>query len=104
MRNLSTPVSSPVTHLHRRQTFSLAGKRGQRIEVRSGEIWVTQDGDPRDLVLGAHQCFTLDRSGQLLISALRDASFAFRAEAKPVRVPNTAVCEMLRGAVGAAAY
>lgn len=61
MHSVVHTASQPITHLQKRQ--------------------VTQDGDPRDLVLGAHQCFTLDRSGKVLVSALRDASFAFRTEA-----------------------
>ena len=81
MHSVIHTASQPITHLQKRQVFSLIGKPGQRLEVRSGEVWITQDGDPRDLVLGAHQCFTLDRSGKVLVSALRDASFAFRTEA-----------------------
>lgn len=73
-------ISTPVIHLQRRQVFSLQGRTGQRLDVRSGEVWITQDGDPRDLVLGPHECFTLDRTGRVLVSAVRDASFAFRAE------------------------
>lgn len=84
MHSVIHTASQPITHLQKRQVFSLIGKPGQRLEVRSGEVWVTQDGDPRDLVLGAHQCFTLDRSGKVLVSALRDASFAFRTEAPPL--------------------
>ena len=97
-------VSSPITHLQRRQTFSLRGEPGQQLQVRSGEVWVTQDGDPRDLVLEAHQCFTLDRAGHVLISALRDASFAVAspkqagrwhvapAELRPVSTALPSVC------------
>lgn len=65
-------------YLARRQTFSLRTRKGQSIECRSGQLWITQDGDPRDVILGAEECFTLDRNGQTLVSALEDASFMLR--------------------------
>ncbi|MBC7993018.1 MAG: DUF2917 domain-containing protein [Rhizobacter sp.] len=74
-----------AAHLQRRQAFNLHAKKGQRIEVRSGQIWLTQDGDPRDVILGANQCFTLDRSGHALVSALEDASFVVRNAAEVTR-------------------
>jgi hypothetical protein len=82
---LASFTSAPVhTHLHRRQAFAFRASVGQCIECRSGQLWVTQDGDPRDVILEANQCFTLDRSGRALVSALEDASFVLRnAEALP---------------------
>lgn len=68
----------PVTRLQRRQTFRLRARRGERIECQSGELWITQDGDPRDVVLGPRECFTLDRAGTAVVSALKDAAFVYR--------------------------
>ena len=48
---------------------------GQRVECVSGTLWVTQDGDPRDIVLRAGDSFAFDHRGDALISALDDASF-----------------------------
>ena len=49
--------------------------RGRRIECVTGSLWVTQDGNPRDIVLAPGESFTFDHRGDALISALDDASF-----------------------------
>lgn len=80
---LSTITSAPqAAHLLSRQVFNLRARKGQRIECRTGQLWITQDGDPRDVILDANQCFTLDRSGHTLVSALEDSSFMLRNAAE----------------------
>ena len=48
---------------------------GRRIECVTGSLWVTQDGDPRDIVLAPGESFTFDQRGDALISAFDDARF-----------------------------
>ena len=84
---------TPITRLQRRQTFQLRARRGERIECQSGELWVTQDGDPRDIILGPRECFTLDRSGTAVVSALKDAAFVYRRSASLVHNPRPAAAE-----------
>jgi hypothetical protein len=60
---VSIPVH-PSRPLHVRDGY------GRRITVVAGHVWVTQDGDPRDIVLGAGDDFLFDRSAPAIISAL----------------------------------
>ncbi len=48
---------------------------GRRIECLSGVIWVTQDGDRRDIVLEAGEAFEFDRTRGVLVSALKDSRY-----------------------------
>ena len=53
----------------------LSDGRGRRIEALGGSLWITIDGDPRDVTVSPGRGFTLDRDGTVLISALDDARF-----------------------------
>ena len=53
--------------------------RGSSLRCLFGSVWVTQDGDPRDIVLAAGESFTLDRDGVAIIFATAHAGLAFSA-------------------------
>ena len=55
---------------------------GRRVECLSGVLWITQDGDLRDVILETGDAFTFDRSGAALLSALADSSYVLLSEAK----------------------
>lgn len=48
---------------------------GRRVECLSGSLWITQDGDARDIVLAPGESFEFDHTGDALISALADSSY-----------------------------
>ena len=56
-------------HLH------LRGAPGTKLEALSGAIWVTQNGDIRDIVLEAGDAIVLDHRGEVVVSALSNATF-----------------------------
>lgn len=61
-----------AVHVPRGTTQELP-RAGGRVQVhcRSGEVWLTHDGDPRDVVLKADQTHCLDRMDRLTAHALR---------------------------------
>lgn len=56
-----------VRHVH--------GEAGRRVECLSGSLWITQDGDLRDVVLAAGEAFDFDRHGDALLSAFADSRY-----------------------------
>ena len=56
---------------------------GQRVECVSGALWVTQDGDTRDIVLEPGESFDFDHRGDALISALDDSRFLVLSICRP---------------------
>jgi hypothetical protein len=49
--------------------------KGRRVELLSGSLWITQDGDRRDIVLGPGESFDFDRRGDALLSAFDDSRY-----------------------------
>lgn len=60
------------------------GDRGRRVECLSGAIWITQDGDQRDIVLAAGEAFDFDRRGDALLSAFADSRYLLLDACAPV--------------------
>lgn len=64
------------------ETITLAPNRHLRIQkgagwtvrATSGIVWLTQDGDPRDVVLQPGESFVLDRNGGVLLTPLDTAT------------------------------
>lgn len=67
----------PDHHLHIRRGA------GWTVRATQGTVWLTQDGDPRDIVLQPGDSFVLDRDGDALLTALDDT--AIRLCRKPAR-------------------
>jgi hypothetical protein len=61
--------------LRKGEIFRMPEAAGQRIEVLSGCLWITQDGDPKDSFATPGAGFTVERDGDTLASALSDSTF-----------------------------
>jgi hypothetical protein len=66
-------MACSVIQLAPMQTLRVRDGAGLRIACLSGAIWLTQEGDSRDIFLEKPERFTLDHSGLTLIQALGNA-------------------------------
>jgi DUF2917 family protein len=53
--------------------------RGMQIELWDGELWITQEGDDRDYIIGPGARFRLDREGVALANGLKAARITLTA-------------------------
>ncbi len=94
--------------LKRNQVVTVRGGLGHSIVCDSGIVWVTQDGDPRDIILRAGQSFTIDRNGPTLVQAFEPGTISItRSSAQsrtgvPAALPRRGLAGagLPRGAVG----
>ena len=68
--------------LERNELFRLDGdQRDLIVKAVEGRIWLTQTGDPRDIILEKGQTFQVDRSGLVLLQGLPAARLRFTTQA-----------------------
>lgn len=61
-------------HMHKGELLTLDINRdGVRIRCRSGKVWVTQEGDSRDYLLGSGQEVELQQRGRVAVTALEES-------------------------------
>ena len=71
---MNTDLKLALTHLARGKLLQLRNGRGKGVAVFDGHVWVTQDSDPEDHLLGTGESFAFDRPGLAIVQALSDAS------------------------------
>ena len=73
--------------LLRNEQLRIEDGRDLLVHVWQGSLWITQEGDVRDILLQAGQSFRLDRDGTALVKCWDDAVVALTSphEARPAR-------------------
>ena len=61
--------------LHNRESLALADIEGTALAVTRGTLWITQENDTHDVVLGPGDVWMVDHDGLTIIEAQNDASF-----------------------------
>jgi hypothetical protein len=56
-----------------RKLVRLQDAAGSTVRAIDGSVWITQEGDQRDIVLEAGESFTVDRTGAALVWPFDDA-------------------------------
>ena len=86
--------------LERLGTLPLCASVGAKIACVSGELWVTQENDARDIILGPGQEFTIDRPGLTLVHAAQPSVVHMEnAGNNPVRDCVEASAKRMRAAM-----
>ena len=73
--------------LLRNEQLRIEDGRDLLVHVWQGSLWITQEGDRRDILLQAGQSFRLDRDGTALVKCWDDAVLALTSphEERPAR-------------------
>jgi hypothetical protein len=67
-------TKNPIRHLRRsfltrQEPLVLADAQGTIVAVDRGSVWITQERDPRDIVLLRGMRFEIDRPGRTILAA-----------------------------------
>jgi hypothetical protein len=60
--------------LDHRRSLLLEDIRGTTLRITRGQVWITQEGDSRDIVLGPGEAWTVDRDGLTIVEAQGDTT------------------------------
>lgn len=89
-----------------KQVVKVRNGKGHSVICHSGSVWVTQDGDSRDVILRAGESFTLDRNGPALVQAFEQGAISIARSALQPRngvrswLPRRVLSGVAPGAVG----
>jgi hypothetical protein len=76
-QTMHTDLKLAATLLRRGQLQRLQDAQGSLVLCLSGTLWLTQEGDRRDIVLEAGDEARIERDGLSILSAMRDACFVW---------------------------
>ena len=77
----------------RREIVRIPHAAGARMYCRRGSVWITQDGEAQDWVLGPDEEVQLTRAGDALIYALEPSSVLIERQAE--RLPSAPTNEAM---------
>ncbi len=69
--------------LSRGEAVALGSLETWLVECRHGEVWLTVDGESRDVILGSGSAWTVDSDGPVVVSAFAPSSLSLRAPGRP---------------------
>jgi hypothetical protein len=81
---------APVLALAAGEVVTLDDARGVRIHARAGSVWVTEEANSRDHILGPGEILVVARDGRTVIQALQASWIALR-ESAPANDPYEGV-------------
>jgi Protein of unknown function (DUF2917) len=79
---MNNELRHPLTDLTAGSVLPVRDGEGCAIVLFEGQVWITLQDDPRDIVLAAGESFSIDRPGLTLVQAFRDSKLML-VEADP---------------------
>jgi len=70
-------VDNGILRLVPKQTVKVRDAAGTTVSCREGTIWITEERNRKDVILGPGACYRLKASGLALLHAFGDATVAF---------------------------
>ena len=71
-------VGNAVLELKAGQVITLDDAIGASVQARLGSVWITEEGDVRDIVLGPGEQRVIKRAGRTLIQAMQTSWISIR--------------------------
>lgn len=68
------PAAQALQQLQKGATLVVPQPQGVRLTCERGQVWITHDGDCRDIVLAAGERYTSDRGTRMLVHGLEAAA------------------------------
>lgn len=88
---MNNELRHPLIELTAGSTLRVQDGQGRAVVVFEGLVWITLEGDRRDIVLAAGESFSVDRPGLTLVQAFRDSKLLLaRAEPRTPPLPAAA--------------
>ena len=81
-------LSAPVICLQAGQVVTLDDVEGMRILARSGTVWVTEEGDRHDHIVGPGATLIVAHPGRTVVQALQPAWIALGEGPRAANDPN----------------
>ena len=75
---MATITQETHVALSGRESLALGNLRGQLIECRSGKLWITVDGEGRDVILGPGETYAVASNAPVVASAFKASEFTLR--------------------------
>ena len=72
-------LSAWSLRLPRGAALRLTAARGVEVRALEGRVWLTEEGSPEDVFLGAGDAHTIGNNGRVVIQADRDAALVLEA-------------------------
>ena len=66
-------IEQPTLALNAGQVITLDDAAGSRISARLGELWVTFEDSPKDVILGPGESIVVGFNGRTVVQALRQS-------------------------------